>query len=172
MVWVCWKRPWVATGGTTEPDEWFRSLRVELWRGVGTVQIGELAERTGASRRSIRYYEQQGLLAPLRMSNGWREYDELAVNRVLNLRELLSAGLVLDDIRQVSPCLDMKTVEFLACDYPDDGTIAMYERRLSELDTKAAELQRYRTELVDRIARLRASASDAEEFASLLRSQA
>ncbi|WP_157601752.1 MerR family transcriptional regulator [Saccharomonospora halophila] len=136
------------------------------------MHIGELAERTGASRRSIRHYEQQGLLEPRRTSSGWREYDELAVNRVLNLRELLKAGLSLSDIRQVSPCLDRKTSEFLNCDDPDEGTIAMYERRLSDLDAKAAELQRYRTDLVDRLARLRASASDAEEFASLLRRHA
>ncbi|WP_245788462.1 MerR family DNA-binding transcriptional regulator [Amycolatopsis marina] len=34
------------------------------------MQIGELSERTGASRRSIRYYEQQGLLRPARTGKG------------------------------------------------------------------------------------------------------
>ncbi|MEU7261480.1 MerR family DNA-binding transcriptional regulator [Streptomyces rimosus] len=39
------------------------------------MQIGELAQRTGASRRSIRYYEQQGLLEAQRTGRRWRTYD-------------------------------------------------------------------------------------------------
>ncbi|MCT2589952.1 MerR family transcriptional regulator [Streptomyces sp. N2-109] len=136
------------------------------------MQIGQLSERTGASRRSIRYYEQQGLLEARRTSKGWREYDDRAVNQVRNLRELLRAGLLLDDIRQVAPCLEMKTSDFLACDSPDEGTLAMYEGRLAEVEAKAAQLQRYRAELVERIARLRAGAADTEHFSELLRSGA
>ncbi|WP_319949524.1 MerR family transcriptional regulator [Streptomyces halobius] len=45
------------------------------------MRIGELAERTGASRRSIRYYEQQGLLESERTGKGRRVYGENAVNR-------------------------------------------------------------------------------------------
>jgi DNA-binding transcriptional MerR regulator len=136
------------------------------------MQIGELSERTGASRRSIRYYEQQGLLEAARTSKGWREYDTRAVNRVLNVRELLGAGLTAADIRVVAPCLDMKTEEFLACDSSPDEVLTMYEQRLAIVEAKAAELQRHRTELVERIAHLRAEASDTEGFAQLLRSSA
>ncbi|SFB44268.1 hypothetical protein SAMN05216266_111184 [Amycolatopsis marina] len=99
-------------------------------------------------------------------------YAELDVNRVLNLRGLLAAGLLLEDVHHVAPCLDMKTADFMACDNPGDATLAMYEGRLAELDAKAAELQRYRTELVDRLARLRAQAAGAEDFRRLLRSGA
>lgn len=136
------------------------------------MQIGELSERTGVSRRSLRYYEQQGLLEAVRGSNGWRQYDESAVNRVRNVRELLAAGLLLADIRHVAPCLAMKTAEFLSCDKPEEGALAMYEGRLAELDAQAAELRRYRAQLVERIARLRAGATDTEHFARLLRSDA
>lgn len=136
------------------------------------MQIGELSEVTGASRRSIRYYEQQGLLEAARTSKGWREYDERAVHRVLNVRELLGAGLTAEDIRVVAPCLDMKTEEFLACDNGSDEVLAMYEQRLSVVEAKAAQLQRHRAELVDRIARLRADAADTDGFAELLRSGA
>lgn len=59
--------------------------------------------RTGASRRSIRYYEQQGLLEAVRTQKGWREYEERAVNRGLNVRELLGVGLTAEDIRVVGP---------------------------------------------------------------------
>ncbi|MFH8610562.1 MerR family transcriptional regulator [Streptomyces sp. NPDC018029] len=136
------------------------------------MHIGELSERTGASRRSIRYYEQQGLLEASRTQKGWREYEERAVNRVLNVRELLGAGLTAEDIRVVGPCLDMKTEQFLACHSGPDEMLAMYEQRLAVVEAKAAELQRHRAELVARIARLRADASDTEGFAELLRSGA
>lgn len=132
------------------------------------MQIGELAERTGASRRSIRYYEQQGLLEANRTGKGWRVYEDRAVNRVLNVRELLRAGLTVDDIRQVAPCLDMKTQEFLACQDSPDGVLAMYEGRLAAVEAKAAELERYRSELVERIAQLRAGAPDVD-FGEVLR---
>src|SRR5690606_35794975 len=112
--------------------------------------------RTGASRRSIRYYEQQGLLEAQRTGRGWRAYDERAVHRVLNVRELINAGLRMEDIRQVAPCLDMKTADFLACQDSPDEVLAMYEDRLAVVEAKAAELARYRAELVERIATLRA----------------
>ncbi|QKV90462.1 MerR family transcriptional regulator [Streptomyces sp. NA02950] len=132
------------------------------------MQIGELAQRTGASRRSIRYYEQHGLLEAQRTGRGWRAYDERAVHRVLNVRELLKAGLRMDDIRQVAPCLDMKTADFLACQDSPAEVLAMYEQRLAAVEAKAAELARYRAELVERIALLRAGRPDGD-FGELLR---
>jgi len=44
------------------------------------MRIGELARRAGASARSIRYYEEQGLLLARRQANGYREYDEADLN--------------------------------------------------------------------------------------------
>ena len=41
--------------------------------------IGELSARSGVSPRSLRYYEQQGLLASTRGDNGYRHYDDEAV---------------------------------------------------------------------------------------------
>ncbi|NYH79258.1 DNA-binding transcriptional MerR regulator [Actinopolyspora biskrensis] len=135
------------------------------------MRIGELAERTGASRRSIRYYEQQGLLSATRTSNGWREYDEKAVNRVSNVRELIRAGLTVEDIQHVVACLDKKTEDFMSCDDPGDA-LSMYEARLADVDEKAAELQRQRSELSAKIARLRSGARSTEEFVESLSSSA
>lgn len=132
------------------------------------MQIGELAERTGASRRSLRYYEQQGLLEAGRTGKGWRLYDERAVHRVLNVRELLGAGLTVEDIRQVVPCLDMKTEDFLSCQDSPAEVLAMYQGRLAAVEAKAAELSRYRAELVERIAALRAGCPE-EELGEVLR---
>ena len=57
------------------------------------MRIGELSERTGTPRRLLRYYEEQGLLVPDRTPNGYRDYAERTVDRVLQIRGLLEAGL-------------------------------------------------------------------------------
>jgi len=70
------------------------------------VRIGELSERTDTSRRLLRYYEDQGLIISGRAPNGYREYDENTVDRVLQVRGLLDAGLPTRIIKQILPCLD------------------------------------------------------------------
>ncbi|MEO3973644.1 MerR family transcriptional regulator [Streptomyces sp. CAU 1734] len=77
------------------------------------MRIGELSERTGASRRLLRYYEEQGLIAADRCANGYRAYDERFVDRVLQIRGLLDAGLPTRIIKQILPCLDKpRTIYF------------------------------------------------------------
>jgi DNA-binding transcriptional MerR regulator len=68
------------------------------------VKIGELAARTSASPRALRYYEQQGLLEPGRAENGYREYAEDAPLVVRQIQGMLQAGLSTDTIRDVLPC--------------------------------------------------------------------
>lgn len=70
------------------------------------MRIGELAERTGVSRRQLRYYEEQGLLMPNRAANGYREYGEAHIHVVLQIAGLLDAGLPTRIIEQLLPCLD------------------------------------------------------------------
>ncbi|WP_436847163.1 MerR family transcriptional regulator [Streptomyces buecherae] len=71
----------------------------------GHMFIGELAKRSGVSTRSLRYYEQQGLLRPRRRASGYREYDDADVATVRRVRVLLAAGLNTDLIREVLPCM-------------------------------------------------------------------
>lgn len=68
------------------------------------MRIGELADRTGASVRSLRYYEEQGLLASERSPAGQRHYDESAYERVVLLKRLYSAGLTSSVITELLPC--------------------------------------------------------------------
>jgi DNA-binding transcriptional MerR regulator len=68
------------------------------------MQIGELSERTGASVRSLRYYEQQGLLRSDRRANGYREYPPNAVATVETIRALLDIGLPTALVAQALPC--------------------------------------------------------------------
>ncbi|MGH3293978.1 MAG: MerR family transcriptional regulator [Trebonia sp.] len=69
------------------------------------MRIGELARRTGVSERSLRYYEQQGLLASRRTAGGQREYAEQAVDRVIRIQELFAAGLHSKKIARLLPCM-------------------------------------------------------------------
>lgn len=90
------------------------------------MRIGELAHRTGATTRALRYYEQRGLLGSGRGTNGYREYGPDAARRVRNIRRLLEAGLGCDDIRELDACLDRDLDEEPTC----ADAIALYEQRL------------------------------------------
>jgi DNA-binding transcriptional MerR regulator len=71
------------------------------------MRIGELAQRTGASVRSLRYYEECGLLDSQRSgTGGHRVYESDAVDRVRLLRQLYSAGLSSTVIASILPCVD------------------------------------------------------------------
>lgn len=69
------------------------------------MRIGELAERTGVSVRSLRYYEQQGLLVSTRSPGGQREYPETAVDRVIRIQEMFAAGLTSRTLAELLPCI-------------------------------------------------------------------
>lgn len=69
-----------------------------------TVRIGELSERSGVSRRALRYYEEQGLLVPERTRNGYREYAADAELTVAQIQGLYAGGLASHTIRRFLPC--------------------------------------------------------------------
>lgn len=69
------------------------------------MRIGELSRRTGASARSLRYYEECELIDARRSASGQRHYDDEAVDRVILIRRLLTAGLGTAAIADVLPCM-------------------------------------------------------------------
>ncbi|GAA1925175.1 MerR family transcriptional regulator [Streptantibioticus ferralitis] len=75
------------------------------------MRIGELAQRSGVSVRSLRYYEQQGLLASERSPRGQRHFVEEDVERVLFLQRLYGAGLSSRTILELLPCVDSPSLE-------------------------------------------------------------
>lgn len=101
------------------------------------MQIGELAERTGASRRLLRYYEEQGLISADRLPNGYRDYDDRTVDRVAQIRGLLESGLPTRIIRQILPCLNTPAV--LVC--ADDATPDVVEALERERDRIARQVE-------------------------------
>lgn len=74
------------------------------------MRIGELAERTGVSVRSLRYYEEKGVLTPERTTGGYRVFTDADVATVGHVRTLLAAGLGMDLIGQIVGCLSGETL--------------------------------------------------------------
>lgn len=98
------------------------------------MRIGELAELTDTPTRSLRYYEEQELLVPRRLPNGYRDYDEYLVNRVLQIRGLLDSGLPTKIIKQVLPCIGTNPQI-----HPEDATpelLAVLERERERMNER------------------------------------
>ncbi|WP_435742936.1 MerR family transcriptional regulator [Microbacterium sp. PMB16] len=68
------------------------------------MRIGEVVQRTGATARSLRYYEKLGLIASERLSNGYRDYDESTVSAVSIIKSLLGLGFSTAVIADVLDC--------------------------------------------------------------------
>ncbi|MFG2177404.1 MerR family transcriptional regulator [Streptomyces abikoensis] len=73
------------------------------------MRIGELSARTGASRRSLRYYEEQGLLVSSRSPSGQRHYEDEHVQRVRLIQAFLAAGMSSGIIAEMAPCMSEPT---------------------------------------------------------------
>lgn len=102
------------------------------------MRISEASGLTGVSARSLRHYEDEGLIVPGRLSNGFRDYCRSTIDRVLVVRSLLRYGL---PVRLVREALSLPT------EGPDRGTDLVSPDFLHEV-------QRYRDRLTARIAAL------------------
>lgn len=106
----------------------------------GEILIGQLSEVTGASTRSLRYYEEKGLLAAERTPAGYRVYGDDAAGQVRRIRGLLDAGFDTDAIRVILPCArDDRTVDLCP------AIEAAMRATLSRIDTDLGELTRRRS---------------------------
>ncbi|MEV6877217.1 MerR family transcriptional regulator [Amycolatopsis sp. NPDC051128] len=118
------------------------------------MRIGELAERTGTSRRLLRYYEEQGLIVAGRGPNGYRDYDEATVDRVIQVRGLLDAGLPTRIIKQILPCLDKPRAIYFPDATPE--MIATLEEERDRMTRRADCLLRNRDAIAEYLDAVRA----------------
>lgn len=72
---------------------------------TGWLSIGRLADATGVSTRSIRYYEEQGLIESRRTGSGHRRFKPETAERIVLIQRLFSAGLSSKEIHPVLPCM-------------------------------------------------------------------
>ena len=107
------------------------------------MRIGELAERTNVTTKTIRYYESIGLMpAPARTPSGYRDYAGDAVERLQFIREAQASGLRLADVQSV---LELKDSGERSCAH----TRALLRRHLQELDEQIHRLTEARSNLLD-----------------------
>lgn len=109
------------------------------------MKIGELAERSGISVRSLRYYEQKGLLAPMRLENGYREYSPLAEEQVRTIQLYLSLGLSTEQIAGFLHCVIKNKESFC------EEVLPIYREKLEEIEAQIQLLNGIRQNLKDRI---------------------
>ncbi|WCN79298.1 MerR family transcriptional regulator [Micromonospora sp. LH3U1] len=105
--------------------------------------IGELAERAGTSTRTLRYYEEHGLVQAQRSTNGYRVYEETELRVVREIRTLLDVGFGLDDVRPFVACLRAGNSSGDVC--PD--SVVVLRRKLAEVDAYIDRLGAVRQQL-------------------------
>jgi len=130
------------------------------------LQIGEVAERTGVTQRTLRFYEEKGLLKPpSRLEGGFRLYSEDDVQRVEQIKRLQRLlGFTLADIKEMVEAEEVKAQ--LRAEYRREADVserrakiakalAVTERQVSVIDQKLASLQEMKSHLEERIAKYR-----------------
>ncbi len=119
------------------------------------MQIGEVAARTELSLRTIRHYEETGLVVPsARSQGGFRLYTEQDVDRLMVIRRMKPLGFTLDQMRDL---LD-------ATDRLDGG-----EPTPDEREALLQRVRGYEQDAAEQVAKLRVQLARAEEFARTLR---
>lgn len=112
------------------------------------MKIGELSNATGASIRSLRYYEQQGLIASRRMDNGYRDYSGLTVETVKTIQFYLQLGLTTEQISGFLNCVMASTEAFC------EQIMPVYRTKLKEIEEQISLLSSIKSNLEERIAYL------------------
>ena len=141
------------------------------------LQIGEVAERTGVTQRTLRFYEEKGLLKPpTRMVGGFRLYSEADIQRleqVKRLQQLL--GFSLAEIKEMVDAEEVKLQ--LRAEYRPDAAlsqkraqllraIAVTERQHELIRQKVSALADMQSHLEERLAMFRTWMEDLERHVS------
>ncbi len=124
------------------------------------MKIGELEARSGASRHTLRYYEQIGLISPLRQTNNYRVYTEQTLQDLDFIQRAQSMGFSLGEIGEI---LDAQRNKLIDC---ADGA-KLIEKKMAEIKEKIANLQSIHRYLDVERAALEASAARQLELQQL-----
>lgn len=111
---------------------------------VQQLKIGEVASQSGLPVKTIRYYEEIGLLAPTvqRSESGYRLFDHQVLNRLAFIKRAKSFGLSLNEIKTI---LDLHDQGQLPC----DEVKLMVQQKLIEIAEQIKALETLRGELQD-----------------------
>lgn len=112
--------------------------------------IGELADATGVAAKTLRFYEDAGLLHhPDRTTGGYRDYPSDVVDRVVFIRHAQTAGLTLRQIRDILAVRDDGRAPCRHAAALVDDRLDEVEQRLRELDATRTQLRRLKQRLDD-----------------------
>jgi DNA-binding transcriptional MerR regulator len=114
------------------------------------MRIGDAAAAAGTTPRALRFYEERGLLPPPpRTTAGQREYGPTEVARVRVIRDLLTLGLTVEDLRSVADRIQLLVDDprRRCADGSDRPGAGVVHRRLAALDAEIDRLTRLRTRL-------------------------
>ena len=108
--------------------------------GEAYLQIGEVADRTGVTQRTLRFYEEKGLLKPpTRMDGGFRLYSEEDVGRVEHIRRLQNLlGIALAEIKEMVDADEV--LREIKAQYRPEADVAEKKRQLQRA-TEVVEKQ-------------------------------
>lgn len=116
------------------------------------VRIGELAAELGINAKTIRYYEEIGLLPPARRGeNGYRLYDDADRERLRFISKAKAVGLTLEEIGET---LALRRSGRQPCEH----VLALLDRKLVAVEEQLCTLSEFQQELLT----LRAEASEAK----------
>ncbi|WP_286758453.1 Cd(II)/Pb(II)-responsive transcriptional regulator [Ralstonia sp. RL] len=111
------------------------------------MKIGELSRRTGCQVETIRFYEQEGLLAaPARSQGNYRLYDDAHVERLQFIRRCRSLDMTLDDVRTLLQLRDAPNESCGAVNAMLDQHIEQVRRRIAELKALDKQLNALRSQ--------------------------
>ncbi|WP_413354834.1 MerR family transcriptional regulator [Microbacterium sp. 1P06AB] len=103
-----------------------------------TMRIGEVAERTELSFRTLRHYDEIGLVTPsARTDGGFRLYTEGDVARILLIRRMKPLGFTLDEMREL-----LEVVDAMAEDAEDPQSRARLDGVRAEAAARREKLRR------------------------------
>jgi DNA-binding transcriptional MerR regulator/copper chaperone CopZ len=107
------------------------------------MRIGELAAQADVTAKTVRYYESIGLLdEPERTPSGYRDYDQVALDRLRFIRDAQASGLSLAEIQSV---LALKDAGSRSCSH----TSGLLDDHLTDLDRQIRRLETTRNQLRD-----------------------
>ena len=110
------------------------------------MKIGDVAQASGLSAKTIRYYEDIGLIRPLRGENGYRAFAETDVHKLSFLARARSLGFSIEDCRTLLSLYEDRS-------RASADVKALAEAHLRRIDRKIAELQSLRGTLGHLVAR-------------------
>ncbi len=112
-----------------------------------TVQIGELAKSLGITTRTIRYYEEIGLMGPSeRLGGGTRMYCREDILRLKFILKLKVLGLSLKEMQELAVNFDIHNQEFNTI---TPKLLGFLDLHITKVDQKIANLSSLRKEIVD-----------------------